>query len=559
MNTRTQSFAAILIALLFSTTGFAALNSLNNLNQFEQTLGALSASIQEQAAPAPATNADVSLGGINQPQASLEVTVTNQAAAEPPMSNSALQIGIGETIYLLQDIQTITVSLAYNPNITSTDSITVQLQLLVAQNTTEALNVGHHSNVATIMLNAGITQTIPLYFETVPPTGSYKAQLVVYNQAMLATKIATLVVASQPPLALQHRLTDLSNDKQIEITGVRYWPWCDFSWNSYDFLLWEKYLRANDYQLVFSELADPVHGHFGQLGIPQGKLLLANPMATTESGTISISLQPMHIEHAGAYTGTFSIIDTDRYTTEAIPVIVRARDHWWIPFALIFAGALFMGGAGRYILGKADANIEYLKYRISVLRKRCTETPQEIQVNPAYKQILSGLDAAEIMLTLQDATSAKMAIDEASQKLDDLRNIATRLAVLRLQHKDKIEFKQAEAAFQSGDLEGAQKFLDTIMGTDQPQQSPPMVAQYEPPETAIKRIKRVAFWSPIVWALIGAVAGILYFENSLPTFGNGLDYLAALGWALGVGAVGTTAPAVLQSIRRFVHSSAPPQ
>ena len=159
---------------------------------------------------------------------------------------------------------TVTVSLIYSPTISSTlkpaDSLEVTVHMIVAQNSEEeAINVGYHSNVTTNTLISKTTKIISLTFESLPPTGRYLAQLVAYNDTMLITKLVTLVVANEPPMTPQHRLSAVTDDKRIVIAGrSRFWqPYC---WNEVEFLLWEKYVRSNEYYLIASELADSMNG-----------------------------------------------------------------------------------------------------------------------------------------------------------------------------------------------------------------------------------------------------------------------------------------------------------
>lgn len=62
----------------------------------------------------------------------------------------------------------------------------------------------------------------------------------------------------------------------------------------------------------------------------------------------------------------------------------------------------------------------------------------------------------------------------------------------------------------------------------------------EPFEKASRRFNIYARLIPLAWAFAAAVAGLVYIDARLPTFGSRLDYILALAWGLGVGT--TVAP-----------------
>jgi hypothetical protein len=64
-----------------------------------------------------------------------------------------------------------------------------------------------------------------------------------------------------------------------------------------------------------------------------------------------------------------------------------------------------------------------------------------------------------------------------------------------------------------------------------------LIVYEEPFKKARRRYKLMALWvSPIAWSIAAGIAGLVYINAKLHTFGSPLDYILALGWGLGVGA-----------------------
>jgi hypothetical protein len=314
---KAQPFVVILLALFLGAISFTSLNNLNSLNELQQTLAMRSAPVLTQSVQSPAISNSASTEGNEQPDASdITTKSVSEESAQPQPSDYDLQIGNEEPLFLLRDVPTVTVSLAISPSTTITPSLMITLEMIVAQNIKEdALNVGYYSNVvSTTILPTDTTKILSLYFKdgSLPPTGRYLAQLIAHNENILVTKLVTLVVANAPAMTPQYRLSASTDDKRIVIAGSKILPcvtllylnlWCnEFEWNEgYEFLLWEKYLRPNNYHLMVSELADSVNGRTGRLTIITKTITASAPVSgssvavtptTTPAATITATPTP---------------------------------------------------------------------------------------------------------------------------------------------------------------------------------------------------------------------------------------------------------------------------
>lgn len=346
MNNRTQSIVAILVTLFLGATGYSSLNNLAGVNQLQQKVAELSASISHQTTPVITANGVTSTESNEQVNVGGAITTTTPFTTEYQTNTSGLRFTNLEPLLLFWDTPVVSVTLFFSPTMPMTEA---HIQLLIAQDGLgNALNNGYRSEEAQISSRTTPTQTIGLRFESVPPTGVYLARLVAANHDILATQSTKLVVANQTSIALHQKLASIINNKQIVIAGGRWWPLlflcpqknlCEYSWNDYVLLLPPNYLDTERYSLTVSELADSTNGRSAHLrSIGESQSL---PLSDTQP--ISLTLKPLDIKYPGTYTGTFTITDLDNGSMEIIPIIVHARVYSWAALVVIFLTSLVAG------------------------------------------------------------------------------------------------------------------------------------------------------------------------------------------------------------------------
>lgn len=76
-------------------------------------------------------------------------------------------------------------------------------------------------------------------------------------------------------------------------------------------------------------------------------------------------------------------------------------------------------------------------------------------------------------------------------------------------------------------------------------------------DPAIIALRNQALLSTLVWAVIASVAGLLYIEARMPTFGSAQDYLLALGWALGLGVASKPTESLVTTVLKALSGIAP--
>jgi hypothetical protein len=72
-----------------------------------------------------------------------------------------------------------------------------------------------------------------------------------------------------------------------------------------------------------------------------------------------------------------------------------------------------------------------------------------------------------------------------------------------------------------------------------------------PVQVAARRVELNANLANVIWAGVAGVAGLLYIEASLPTFGSPMHYLAALAWGLGVSTASLPAEGFAAKLREY--------
>jgi hypothetical protein len=76
-------------------------------------------------------------------------------------------------------------------------------------------------------------------------------------------------------------------------------------------------------------------------------------------------------------------------------------------------------------------------------------------------------------------------------------------------------------------------------------------------DRAIVALRNRALLSTGIWAVIASVAGLLYIEARLPTFGAPQDYLLALGWALGLGVASKPTESLIATVLKALSGKEP--
>jgi hypothetical protein len=71
-----------------------------------------------------------------------------------------------------------------------------------------------------------------------------------------------------------------------------------------------------------------------------------------------------------------------------------------------------------------------------------------------------------------------------------------------------------------------------------------------PIDIAAKQFKHNARRANVTWAMVAGVAGLIYINARLPTFGSPLDYLLALAWGLGLSTSVAQGPGVVSTIMK---------
>ncbi len=77
-------------------------------------------------------------------------------------------------------------------------------------------------------------------------------------------------------------------------------------------------------------------------------------------------------------------------------------------------------------------------------------------------------------------------------------------------------------------------------------------------DVTITALRKQAFRSSLIWSVIATVAGLLYIESRIPTFGSPQDYLLALGWALGLGAASKPTESLLAAVLKALTGGKEP-
>lgn len=431
----------IVLSLLLGAAGISTLNNANNLSQLQQQLGVLAgpfllsattlATAQDENRQVEGEQAESGQADEDQSDAGQTIPPAAEDPANPLLPISDLLVFDTHPILLNAGVPAVSMTVAY----TVEQPVATEFRMTVAQDANgDALQTAYQSGTASVALTGTQSNAlVELPFTILPPTGRYVAQVTARSDDWLVSQPVVLVVANGPEMTLQHHAGNGSGNREIVIAGGR---WCtswfawlircvkSFQWNPNDLVLWEKYLRPYDYYLVASELVDHENGNIGHLAL--NDKLGVQRVWLQEGKSTAIRLEPQNIEFPGAYTGTLSIIDSKGYTTEDIPVLVRARDYSLLPFGVIL--------------------IFYL--------------------------------------------------------------------VLAL------------------------------------------VMNFVPDGSGVKRVHwgRAAF--SFLWAFVVAVAGMIYIEDRLSTFGSSGDYYAAMGWLLGVTVVAATAPVVFSTMMNRIF---PPQ
>lgn len=171
------------------------------------------------------------------------------------------------------------------------------------------------------------------------------------------------------------------------------------------------------------------------------------------------------------------------------------RDRLIWPFLVIFFGAFAAGIAVRFALGEGRKNVAYLRYQI--------KQGQIIVKKPEFDQMkkekaLIFLDLAALNLDINDLDSASKYIKQAYDEFGIELNSESALLKQTVQSNE--------------DQAGDNKELIKLAA----------------------RVRFVGFTSTFVWAAIATVAGLVYIDLRLPTFGSPQDYILALAWALGL-------------------------
>jgi hypothetical protein len=409
--------------------------------------------------------------------------------------------GDDKTMILSRDLTHLVFQLE---NLDNQKSAKVTAQLVIAKsvddNKKETIIPGYTSLTADVELKPFETKNVTLDLgDRLPPSGTYVAWLMVGGDAsQTVMEKMTLIVSADPQVAIQNRLTNAAEgEKNITIGGLRNYP----TWTapvfglvfgpvvtvpSYDLTVWEANLQAANCTLIPSELADKANGRTGILSVDN-----LTPCKAAQY-PVTVKLTPSGIFYPGSYAGTLRIIIPGAVQNEVTPVTVLVRDRLIWPALVIFLGALVAGYAVRYALGEGRKNVAYLRYQIKHGQILAGKPGKEnIKDEVEIYLILAGLN-----LDIYDLDSASKYIKQAYEKLG-------------------YELKDERAVQEQQNTGVIQSIEDQL-------------------EKLRNQVRLVGLTSTFVWAAIATVAGLIYIDARLPTFGSPQDYILALAWALGL-------------------------
>jgi len=501
-------------------------------------------------------------------------------------------------------------------NLSAVDNLKVNTQLIITQNksgTDETLfSPGYATTAEEVSLPSFGTVNVTLDLTgRLPPGGSYEAWLVVNGENIqLAAKKVTLTIAGSPQKTIQYRAeAGGAAAEKIMISAIRPHPWSNtVIYDAYSLVVWETNNQpVGNWSVLSSELADKTNGHSAFLTIEKDSLSSKHrldlspdsPAQPVSASSISVKLGLAGIEHPGSYDGKLQIINSDLFQNQSIPVKVQVRDTLWAPMLLIFFASLGIGVLLRYSDVIGSKNLSALRYRLTVVRD-LLQRKNIIKTNPnLYWTIKVDLDHAEVLLIIGDSEVASNKIDDAYEKLgfpeSEARiNVAEPYFEMRDPFSPEyypvsgavVGYQGQTLFFKLKGASGTNAVTCKINKEAIPTNAefecsylPPRKGTYrltaenqkeeicslllnirsDPAGDARNRVARIAIIATVAWAAVATVAGLIYIQAYLPTFGSTTDYLLALAWALGLSTASRPTENFAASFFSFLNKAKDPE
>lgn len=665
------------VVVLLAATGGITLANMAALNDLEQQLGSLFSQSEAVTQPGSDTSASPTAVGGDAASSPGETQALQPTATPFPHPIQVVFPGASDLLVLSSAHPVVEIALRVSEAITLSQ-LTAQLTLIhrvEGEKQKSVLSPGvyevyaasdkYEAHASMIEAQRELVIRLPFSAAKLPPAGAYEGILQITSQDFAPLAKPVNVVVVRTAYGLQSRAFQAPDgEKMIVISGVRDiedWlaQWnhaqADISWNAYTLKLWEpNLLPGARVEIVSSELADLASGRSGILEVTPGVVeSLAQP--------VTVSLAPSGIFYPGAYSGVINFVLPGGALQQSIPVKALLRDSLWMPFWVILIGVLVSGYAFRYLLGDVSKNMAYQRHLIQQAYDELVET-RAFPRNPTCDDIKDLLVNASAALHWNDYTRAAAELKSANDKLALLKEVESLLAqVESIQGSQQHRMvKQAQTAYQQGDLANARKLLLEYLESQKPTVKafitglpPQPIARVavqttnggfyfpagaaitlvrptsasfrlyhsaadisQPQESdlvgqvnwsfaqagaaddpvkdgatlsmtftqtglfllkakadqagiegrltirviedpAITALRNQALLSTLAWAVIASVAGLLYIEARIPTFGSAQDYLLALGWALGLGVASKPTESLVATTLKSLSGRAP--